>query len=106
FILAGDYWLAGNLRLWFPDKPVFSPDLAPPDSTSGKRWLVVWYATKRPDPPRPLDAFISDFAPDEPAPAIRHFEETWKYHHAKKMELGLCFLERPEITKGDQERSY
>src|SRR4029078_4314058 len=22
FILAGDYWLAGNLRLWFPEKRV------------------------------------------------------------------------------------
>ena len=106
FIVAGDYWLAGNLRLWFPDKPIFCPDLAPPDSAAGKRCLVVWDATKLPDPSSPLNAFMSAFAPDEPASAIRHFEETWKYHHSKRMKLGLCVLEQSESPGANQERSY
>jgi len=44
FILSGSYWVGGNLRLWFPDKHIFSPGpgLAPLDvNIPGQKCLVV-----------------------------------------------------------------
>ena len=95
FILASDYWLAGNLRLWFPDKHVFSPDLAPPDSATAKRCLIVWDATKKPDPPTGLVDFAQTFVPNSPQPTPLYFEELWKYHQAKTMKLGVWTLQQP-----------
>ena len=94
FILAGDYWLAGNLRLWFPEKRVFSPDLASPDPGAGTRWLIVWDATKRAEAPAPLRAFTSAFTPDKTDYIPHYLEETWRYHHSKKMKLGFYVLQK------------
>jgi hypothetical protein len=97
FIVAGDYWLAGNLQLWFPDKHIFSPDLAPPDPAAGKRCLVVWDASRSPELPGSLRDFTSVFVPDSFDPTPHYFEEPWKYHQSKTMKLGACVLRSESI---------
>jgi len=94
FIVAGGYWLAGNLRLWFPGEHVFSTDLAPPDVRAGQRCLVIWDATRRAEPPAQLVNFASAFTGNPSRLTPIYIEEIWKYHHTKTMRLGFWVLER------------
>jgi len=96
-ILANDSWLAGNLRLWFPDRAVLSLEVTPFSLPTGKRCLLVWDATARPDLPRALLKVVQAFTgADAPGPA-NYAQETWKYHHSKTMRLGMLLLEKPEL---------
>ena len=44
FVVAGDWWLAGNLRLWFPNKPVLTPEKLDSRDLTGQRGVLVWEA--------------------------------------------------------------
>jgi hypothetical protein len=96
FILTSTYWLGGNLRLWFPDKHIFTPDLdsAPPDiNFPGRKCLMVWDAGRRSEPPEELRQFAQLFTGNENL-APTFIEEKWKYHREKMMRLGVVVLER------------
>jgi 4-amino-4-deoxy-L-arabinose transferase-like glycosyltransferase len=93
FFVTDGYWLAGNLRLRFPDKHVFCPDLAPPDINAGRRCLVVWDSARKPEPPVALLDFAREFAAGPRPPAV-YVEERWKYHRAKMLRLGSWMLDR------------
>src|SRR5262249_30446686 len=92
FIVTDAYWLAGNLRLRFPDKHVYCPDLAPPALNAARRCLVVWHRPHKPEPPVALVDFARKFAGEPPPPV--YVEELWKYHRAKTMRLGSWLLEK------------
>jgi 4-amino-4-deoxy-L-arabinose transferase-like glycosyltransferase len=95
FILSGNYWVGGNLRLWFPDKPIFSPDLAPPDIRfGGQRCLLAWDAEHRLVPPEELTTFARAFTGSNEMPKPTFIEEKWNYHHDKMMRLGILVLDR------------
>jgi 4-amino-4-deoxy-L-arabinose transferase-like glycosyltransferase len=94
FIVTDGYWLAGNLRLRFPHKHVFCPDLAPPDTSAGKRCLVVWDSARKPEPPVALVDFAREFAGEQGQPPPVYVEQRWKYHSAKMMRLGSWVLEK------------
>jgi hypothetical protein len=100
FILTGNYWVGGNLRLWFPDKHIFSPDLAPPDiNFGGKRCLMVWHVERRTEPPQELIEFAHVFTGGNEKLNPTFIEEKWKYHKNKMMRLGVLVLDR---KPGDQ----
>ena len=92
FIVTDGYWLAGNLRLRFPEKHVFCPDLAPPPSNAGKRCLVVWDSARKPEPPVALVDFAREFA-GGPQPRAIYVEARWKFHRTKLMRLGSWVLD-------------
>ena len=93
FILVDAYWLAGNLRLRFPDKHVYCPDLAPPDAQAKGSCLVVWDSARKPEPPVALVEFAEKFT-GKPPPETVYFQEAWKFHHAKTMRLGTWVLKQ------------
>jgi 4-amino-4-deoxy-L-arabinose transferase-like glycosyltransferase len=100
YILSSTYWLGGNLRLWFPDKHIFSPDLAPPDvQFPGQKCLMVWDADRRSQPPDELKKFASAFTADYDKLTPTFIEEKWKYHHSKMMRLGMLVLDRNPTDK-------
>jgi hypothetical protein len=95
FILSGNYWVGGNLRLWFPNKHIFSPDLAPPDIRfGGQRCLLAWDADYRLVPPQELIAFARAFTGSNEMPKPTFIEEKWNYHQTKTMRLGILVLDR------------
>lgn len=95
FILSGNYWVGGNLRLWFPDKHIFSPDLAPPDiKYPGKRCLMVWNVERTVEPPEELKEFARLFSGDDVNLTPTFIDEKWKYHQSKMMRLAIVVLDR------------
>jgi hypothetical protein len=101
FILSGNYWVGGNLRLWFPDKHIFSPDLAPPDLRyPGKRCLMVWNIERTAEPPEELKEFARLFAGDAVNLTPTFIDEKWKYQ-TKIMRLGVVVLNRKAPAVGD-----
>ena len=97
FILAGTYWVGGNLRLWFPDKHIFDPELAHPDiNFPGQKCLVVWNA-ERSEPPDELKRFANAFTGSDEKLTPTFIEEKWKYHQNKMMRLGVLVLERKRL---------
>jgi hypothetical protein len=93
FILVDAYWLAGNMRLQFPDKHVYCPDLAPPDAKIQGRCLVVWDSARKPEPPVALVEFAEKFS-GKPPPEPVYFAAPWKYHRSKTMRLGTWVLKQ------------
>jgi hypothetical protein len=101
FIVSGTYWVGGNLRLWFPDKHIFSaePDLAPPDlNFPGQKCLVVWNADQ--PQPKKLIEFAKAFTGSDEKLTPTFIEEKWKYHQSKIMRLGVLVLERKLSVPG------
>jgi hypothetical protein len=104
FILAGTYWVGGNLRLWFPDKHIFDPELAHPDiNFPGQKCLVVWNA-ERSEPPDELKRFANAFTGSDEKLTPTFIEEKWKYHQNKMMRLGVMVLER-KVSKAEPAKS-
>jgi 4-amino-4-deoxy-L-arabinose transferase-like glycosyltransferase len=91
FIVVDAYWLAGNLRLRFPDKHVYCPDLDPPDPQAKGLCLVVWDSARKPEPPVALVEFAQKFT-GKPPPEPVYYGEPWKFHRAKMMRLGTWVL--------------
>ncbi len=107
YILTSTYWLGGNLRLWFPDKHIFTPDLdlAPPDiNYPGQKCLMVWDADRRLEPPDELKKFAKAFAGDYDKLTPTFIEEKWKYHKRKMMRLGVMVLTREIPAKGAERK--
>ena len=86
YIIANDYWLAGNLVLWFPGKPVDSLDLNPPRGSFGPA-LLVWDASRRTQAPKAL-AGLATNSLSQP----QFFEEKWKFHRSGTMRLGVMHV--------------
>ena len=94
FVVSDDRWLAGNLRLWFPDKVCISPDLVPYYAPAGRSCLLVWEVTQGPEPPAALVNFARSFAGKELPGPFEHVQEVWKYHESKSVRFGLVRIER------------
>jgi len=91
-VIAGDYWLAGNLVLWFPSKHVHSFDLDPPPPNP-RNAVFIWDASRRQELPPAFTRLVSDLGGTNAAPRILYFEEKWKFHNSKVMRLGVIHLE-------------
>jgi len=84
-IYCADTAMAGNLRVWFPDKAITAPGLAklyPPEP----RCALVWDASVS-----RASAFVSQasvLTGNRPEEAV-YFEERLKYHRVKTMRLGV-----------------
>ena len=98
FIVAGNYWLAGNLRLWFQGKKAYCPDLLAPQAAVGRSCLVVWEVGKKDVVPPELAAFAREFTGSPVLPSPQYAEEFWKYHHQKKMRLGFWTSKRAHLA--------
>jgi 4-amino-4-deoxy-L-arabinose transferase-like glycosyltransferase len=94
FMVSGDYWLAGNLRLRFPSKRAYSPDLLPAGFAAGNRCLVTWEVGRKDEPPPDLVRFAQEFTGDRDLPTPGYVEELWKYHHSRMLRIGYWVLER------------
>ena len=92
-IIVGDYRIAGNLRLCFPDKFVTSPEFADLFPRVSGRSVLVWDNPNGTPPPRGLLKFAESMTGKTNAIQQQTVNETLKYHQSKTMQLGVAFLE-------------
>jgi 4-amino-4-deoxy-L-arabinose transferase-like glycosyltransferase len=98
FILAGNYWLAGNLRLRFPQKKAYCPDLLAPQTAVGHTCLVVWEVGRKNATPPELLAFAREFTGSPVLPPPQYAEELWKYHRKEKLRLAFWMLQKESVS--------
>ena len=89
--MAENFWIGGNLRLFFPKTPVWTPrvPLRPP-VRNGDDCVVVWDATKDAQPPEKLMSFAGQFAElDADTNHASYVEAPLKFFQTRTMRLGL-----------------
>ena len=91
-IFAENLWLGGNLRLFFPEKTISTPDL--PDFSPADHpgeCVLVWDATRAAEPPQKLTDYVNSLGNIvlNSAEPPRYVEAVLKYYGAKKMRLGM-----------------
>jgi lipopolysaccharide core galacturonosyltransferase RgtB len=92
-IISNDYWLAGNLVLWFPSKAVYSLDLnRPPEHVANA--LLIWDASRHAELPPALARFATNSIERNALPVPAYVEEKWKFHKSKAMKLGFVEVGR------------
>jgi hypothetical protein len=92
-VLAENRWIGGNLRLAFPERLVFVPEIPAHSPFRDGRCLLVWDATESPFPPQVLTDFVRpggkfDSGRIEPI----YVEAPYQYGGARRMRLGLLAL--------------
>ena len=98
FVVAEPRWLAGNLRLWFPQKRIVSADMIPFYPCAGQHGLLVWETGRETNLPPALANAASQLTGRAPTTAPGYLEERWRYHRAKNMRLGVLAIERAFTT--------
>ena len=89
-IIAEDHPLAGNLRLWFPNKLVLDPEVGPLFApVSGEAAALVWDAGKTPAPPQDLLRFARSFSGKATSQNVSRVEEPLRYHRQGTVRLGM-----------------
>ncbi len=86
-IYAEDRWLAGNLRVWFPDKAITIPEMVTlyaPATNS----VVVWDASRN---PRAAIVRYAQRDLHQTYTGDTFCDATYKFHHTNMMRLGLLF---------------
>ena len=96
-IIAENHVLAGNLRLWFPDKLVIDPEVGPLFKRAPRDGVVVWDAGSNSSPPADLLRFANAFTGGRNLGHIQTIEEVLKYHHSKVIRLGVAALDLPGL---------
>jgi hypothetical protein len=91
-VIAEDHSLAGNLRLWFPDKVVLDPEVGPLFAPTSSPTVLVWDAGRSPAPPQELLAFSRSFTQRAAHSNSKTFEERLKYHHQRTIKLGTLLI--------------
>ena len=87
YIFAKERWLAGNLRIWFPEKGITIPEMTSLFKPS-TNCILVWDATR--DQPQALIA-TAEKETGQKFGNAQYFEERFKYHHTNMMRLGVMF---------------
>jgi hypothetical protein len=88
YIFANERWLAGNLRIWFPEKGITIPemtDLFKPTTNC----ILIWDAGRDVTVDRSLGTAEKETGQKFGAPQF--FDERFKYHHTNMMRLGVMF---------------
>lgn len=92
-IIASDYRIAGNLRLWFPDKFVASPEFADLFPRNNASCVVVWDTNAGILPAKSLLRFTESIT-GKSQPAESHVvSAVLKYHQSKTIQLGIAALQ-------------
>ena len=87
YIFAKERWLAGNLRIWFPEKGITIPEMTSLFKPS-TNCILVWDATR--NQPQELIA-TAEKETGRKFGNAQYFEERFKYHHTNTMRLGVMF---------------
>jgi lipopolysaccharide core galacturonosyltransferase RgtB len=96
FIVSNDRWMAANVHLWFTDKLAITPDLRSSLGPRDRHCLLVWEVKPHDEFPHSLQEFAREFTGNVSLPAPVWLEETWKFHRAKKLRLGVVLLDGKE----------
>ena len=92
FVYAEDYWLAGNLCLWFPGKTIVSPDVAKMSAPPAKSCVLVW-SVRKASPPEKLIHSAEALTGLKSAPEGPHYVECVdKYCRTNTTKIGLLLL--------------
>ncbi len=91
-LLAENHILAGNLRLWFPDKLVVDPEVGPLFPPGARTAVVVWNASNKRELPRDLLQFAQAFTEKTTVEELSPIEELLKYHEHRTIRLGVVSL--------------
>lgn len=92
-VIAENHTLAGNLRLWFPNKLVLDPEVGPLFASGSRKCLLVWNADNHPSPPAELLKFTKSFTGKDSLGPINAFQELLKYHHRRTIRLAAAEID-------------
>lgn len=92
-IIGRDHGIAGNLRLWFPEKLVIDPEVGPLFSPVKGSCVLVWGGGKNEQPPDELMNFARSATGKSNVVDVVHYTETLKYHHTRTFGLTSGRLE-------------
>jgi hypothetical protein len=92
-IIAENHTLAGNLRLWFPQKLVLDPEVGPLFAPGPRTSLLVWNADSDRVPPADLLRFTRSFSGQGTLGPASIFEERLKYHHRRAVRVGAALIQ-------------
>ena len=84
-IIGRDHGIAGNLRLWFPEKLVIDPEVGPLFTPVKGSCVLVWGDNEQ--PPAELMKFVQSATGKSNVVDVTHFSEVLKYHHARTFGL-------------------
>jgi 4-amino-4-deoxy-L-arabinose transferase-like glycosyltransferase len=88
YIFANERWLAGNLRIWFPDKGITIPEMTELFKPT-TNCILIWDDGRDKSPDRSLGTAEQETGRKFGAP--QYFDERFKYHHTNMMRLGVMF---------------
>ncbi len=92
-IIAGDYRIAGNLRLRFPNKFVTSPEFADLFPRVDGKCVLVWDTAAGAKPTRELLKFAQTVSGKATVGVITRSKEVLKYHRDRTVEFGTASLD-------------
>ncbi len=92
-IIVGDYRTAGNLRLWFPEKFVTSPEFADLFPQTQGHAVLIWDNPTGNPPPKLLLKFAESASGKSQATGQTNVQKTLKYHTVRTMQLSVVSLE-------------
>ena len=92
-LVAENLALAGNLRLWFPDKLVVDPEVGPLFPSGQRDALLIWDSAKSAEPPEELVRFAQAFTEQSKVVKTSICQEILKYHHLRTISLGMAVVE-------------
>ena len=89
YIIAGDNWVGGNLKLWFPEKFILSPRIfLERQPQADEASLLVWDATRNAALPEKLMAFAASLA-EVNSNELRYIEAPLQFWPARRMKIGF-----------------
>ncbi len=93
FVYAQDYWLAGNLCMWFPERTIVSSEVAKLYAPPAKKCVMVWNAGDKLSVPEGVLQSVEKLTGLEPAPGGAHYVESVdKYCRTNTTRIGLLLL--------------
>jgi 4-amino-4-deoxy-L-arabinose transferase-like glycosyltransferase len=91
-IIVGDYRIAGNLRLWFPNKFITSPEFVDLFPRASGRTVIIWDNPEGGTVPVGLLQFVESVTGKSGGIDVRNVKATLKYHSTRSMELGVAMM--------------
>ena len=87
YIFANERWLAGNLRIWFPEKGITIPEMT--DLFKPSTNCILFWDAGRDTVERAIGTAEKETG--QKFGNAQYFEERFKYHHTNRMRLGVMF---------------
>jgi 4-amino-4-deoxy-L-arabinose transferase-like glycosyltransferase len=92
-VVVGDYRVAGNIRLWFPEKFITSPEFDGLFPVKKGNAAMIWDSSTIERPAPDFVQFAERVTAQKLTADRKHFQEPLKYHRSRTMQLTVARME-------------